>query len=49
MPTLVTSYHSGKLDGTYILPPVLYPDGAKNIKTHNIHSINVMFLQANII
>ena len=27
MPTLVTTYPSGKLKGTYILPPVLYPDG----------------------
>ena len=34
MPTIVTSYSSGHLDGTYILPPVLYPDGEK-IKTKN--------------
>merc|ERR1719474_320881 len=32
MPTIVTSYNSGKLDGTYILPPVLYPDGKFNLK-----------------
>jgi len=32
MPTLVTSYHSEKLDGTYILPPVLYPDGQYYLK-----------------
>ena len=27
MPSMVTSYQNGKLDGTYILPPVKYPDG----------------------
>ena len=32
MPTLVTSYHSGELDGTYILPPVKYPDGNSTSK-----------------
>ena len=27
MPSMVTTYQKGKLDGTYILPPVKYPDG----------------------
>ena len=26
MPTVVTNYSYGQLDGTYILPPILYPD-----------------------
>ena len=34
MPTLVTSYHSGELDGTYILPPVKYPDGNATSNKH---------------
>ena len=32
MPTVVTTYHSGSLDGTYILPPILYPDGHYYLK-----------------
>jgi len=32
MPCIITSYASGELDGTYILPPVLYPDGLHYIK-----------------
>ena len=32
MPTIVTSYRSGGLDGTYILPPILYPDGHYYLK-----------------
>lgn len=32
MPTIVTSYASGELDGTYILPPIQYPDGNFYIK-----------------
>ena len=28
----VFSYESGELDGTYILPPILYPDGNYYIK-----------------
>ena len=27
MPSIVTTYQKGKLDGTYILPPVRYSDG----------------------
>lgn len=27
MPSMVTTYQKGRLDGTYILPPVQYPDG----------------------
>ena len=32
MPTVVTSYQSGSLDGTYVLPPILYPDGHYYLK-----------------
>lgn len=32
MPTVVTDYAFGKLDGTYILPPILYPDGKYYLK-----------------
>ncbi len=32
MPTLVTNYAWGKLDGTYILPPIKYPDGKWYLK-----------------
>ena len=32
LPTLVTSYTSGALDGTYILPPIKYPDGRFYLK-----------------
>jgi len=32
MPAIVTSYSSGNLDGTYILPPVLYPNGKYYLK-----------------
>ena len=32
MPTAVTEYEFGKLDGTYILPPILYPDGKWYLK-----------------
>ena len=32
MPTLVTTYNEGPLDGTYILPPILYPDGNYYLK-----------------
>ena len=32
MPTVVTNYDYKKLDGTYILPPILYPDGKYYLK-----------------
>ena len=32
MPDTVTTYQSGLLDGTYILPPILYPDGHYYLK-----------------
>ncbi|XP_023321376.1 uncharacterized protein LOC111696079 isoform X2 [Eurytemora carolleeae] len=32
MPNIITSYESGELDGTYILPPIQYPDGNYYIK-----------------
>ena len=32
MPTIVTYYPYGKLQGTYILPPILYPDGKYYLK-----------------
>ena len=32
MPTIVTNYSYEKLDGTYILPPILYPDGKYYLK-----------------
>ena len=32
MPTIVTNYSYGQLDGTYILPPILYPDGKFYLK-----------------
>merc|ERR1712181_51852 len=32
MPSLVTNYTSGLLDGTYILPPIRYPDGKIYLK-----------------
>ena len=32
MPTIVTNYTYGQLDGTYILPPILYPDGKYYLK-----------------
>ena len=32
MPTIVTNYPYGKLDGTYILPPIQYPDGKYYLK-----------------
>ena len=32
MPTVVTNYAYKKLDGTYILPPMLYPDGKYYLK-----------------
>lgn len=32
MPTVVTNYSYGQLDGTYILPPILYPDGKYYLK-----------------
>ena len=32
MPTACTDYPFGKLDGTYILPPILYPDGKYYLK-----------------
>ena len=32
MPSLTTNYASGLLDGTYILPPILYPDGKIYLK-----------------
>ena len=38
MPTVVTTYTSGALDGTYILPPILYPDGHYYVKLgHHDH------------
>jgi sarcosine oxidase len=32
MPTIVTEYDLGAIDGTYILPPILYPDGKYYLK-----------------
>jgi len=32
LPTIVTTYHRGALDGTYILPPIRYPDGKFYLK-----------------
>ena len=32
MPSLTTNYASGLLDGTYILPPICYPDGKTYLK-----------------
>ena len=32
MPSLTTNYESGLLDGTYILPPIRYPDGKIYLK-----------------
>ena len=32
MPSLTTNYASGLLDGTYILPPIRYPDGKTYLK-----------------
>jgi len=32
MPSIVTTYTSGLLDGTYILPPIRYPDGKIYLK-----------------
>eukprot|EP00092_Neocalanus_flemingeri_P024620 GFUD01026703.1.p1 GENE.GFUD01026703.1~~GFUD01026703.1.p1 ORF type:complete len:407 (+),score=122.84 GFUD01026703.1:198-1418(+) len=32
LPTIVTTYQRGALDGTYILPPILYPDGKFYLK-----------------
>ncbi len=32
MPSMVTHYQWGPLDGTYILPPILYPDGKYYLK-----------------
>ena len=32
MPTVVTNYNFKELDGTYILPPILYPDGKYYLK-----------------
>ena len=32
MPALCTDYDFKKLDGTYILPPILYPDGKYYLK-----------------
>lgn len=32
MPTIVTKYDYQMLDGTYILPPILYPDGKYYLK-----------------
>ncbi len=43
MPSVVTNYHCGKLDGTYILPPILYPDGKHYLKLGHgdVFEINV--------
>ena len=32
MPNFVTHYQYGPLDGTYILPPITYPDGKIYLK-----------------
>ena len=32
MPAICTDYQFKKLDGTYILPPILYPDGKYYLK-----------------
>jgi len=32
MPNIVTHYPYGELDGTYILPPTLYPNGKALLK-----------------
>jgi hypothetical protein len=39
MPTMVTHYEFGPLDGTYILPPIPYPDGKIYLKV--AHGIRV--------
>jgi sarcosine oxidase len=32
MPDIVTHFKFGSLDGTYVLPPILYPDGKFYLK-----------------
>ena len=32
MPSIITDYRSGVLDGSYILPPICYPDGNYYLK-----------------
>jgi hypothetical protein len=32
MPSMGTSYKWGPIDGTYILPPILYPNGKYYLK-----------------
>ncbi len=32
LPSIITDYSDGQLDGTYILPPVRYPDGKYYLK-----------------
>ncbi len=34
LPNMVTHYQYGPLDGTYILPPIKYPDGKLYIKVN---------------
>jgi hypothetical protein len=34
MPDIVTHFKFGVLDGTYILPPILYPDGKFYLKVY---------------
>ncbi len=35
MPDIVTHFRVGDLDGTYLLPPILYPDGKLYLKVKN--------------
>ena len=43
LPTIVTTYKRGDLDGTYILPPIRYPDGKFYLKLghHNNFERNI--------
>ena len=36
MPTMVTNYQWQALDGTYILPPILYPNGKYYLKVNTV-------------
>ena len=47
MPNMETAYPWGLLDGTYILPPILYPDGHYYLKLghHNLFEGEVYTLE----
>jgi len=45
MPSLVTNYASGLLDGTYILPPIRYPDGKIYLKLATAITLKPMSTQ----